>query len=274
VRSAENREDLVASSGDTGRMQDPTRRSDDRTVLCAEGLRKRFGDTQAVDGISIHIAPGERVGIVGPNGAGKTTTLLMLLGAIEPDEGTIELVGHRLPEGRSPAMAQVGFAAGYLPLPERLTVMETLDLFGTLSGVADPRGEARQVLAELGIERLAHQKVESLSSGQGTLVGFAKAVIHHPRLVVLDEPTASLDPDVAMRVRDRLEWMNAEHHATLLLTSHDMREVERLTTRVIFLRAGRIIADGPAEQVVDEAGYPDLETMFLAEAARLREEAV
>ena len=243
-------------------------------VLQAEGLRKRFEDTQAVDGVSLTIEPGERVGIVGPNGAGKTTTLLMLLGAIEPDEGSIELVGHRLPAGRSAAMARVGFAAGYLPLPDRLTVIETLELFGTLSGLDDPVRTAREVLGELGIGHLADQRTESLSSGQGTLVGFAKAVIHHPELIVLDEPTASLDPDVAMRVRDRLERMNAEHHATLLLTSHDMREVERLTTRVVFLRSGRVIADGPAAQVVAEAGHPDLESMFLAEAARLRETAL
>jgi ABC-2 type transport system ATP-binding protein len=243
-------------------------------VLHAQGLRKAFGVTQAVDGVSIEILPGERVGIVGPNGAGKTTTLLMLLGAIEPDDGTIDLVGHRLPEGRGPAMEQVGFAAGYLPLPTKLTVTETLELFGTLYGVADPPGAARAVLGELGISHLAGQRVDSLSSGQGTLVGFAKAVIHRPRLIVLDEPTASLDPDVAMRVRDRLEHMNAEHHATLLLTSHDMREVERLTTRVVFLRAGRVIADGAPAAVVAEAGHPDLETMFLAEAARLRGEEV
>jgi ABC-2 type transport system ATP-binding protein len=245
-----------------------------RPVLRATGLRKRFEQTQAVDGLSLEIAPGERVGIVGPNGAGKTTTLLMLLGAIEPDEGTIDLVGHRLPRGRSAAMAEVGFAAGYLPLPERMTAIETLELFGTLSGVADARARGREVLDELGIAHLADQRVDSLSSGQGTLVGFAKAVMHHPRLIVLDEPTASLDPDVAMRVRDRLELMNEEREATLLLTSHDMREVERLTTRVVFLRSGRIIADGPAARIVAEAGYPDLETMFLAEAARLREEAV
>ena len=243
-------------------------------VLRAEGLRKRFGTTQAVDGVSLEILPGERVGIVGPNGAGKTTMLLMLLGAIEPDDGTIELVGHHLPEGRGPAMERVGFAAGYLPLPDRLTVLETLELFGSLYGIEAPRTAALEALTELGIDRLADQKVESLSSGQGTLVGFAKAVIHHPQLIVLDEPTASLDPDVAMRVRDRLEFMNSEHEATLLLTSHDMREVERLTSRVIFLRHGRVIADGPAAVVVAEAGYPDLETMFLAEAARLRGEAV
>lgn len=243
-------------------------------TLRAKGLCKRFGETQAVDEFSIEIAPGDRVGIVGPNGAGKTTTLLMLLGAIEADEGTIELVGHRLPEARSRAMERVGFAAGYLPLPDRLTVLETLELFGTLYGLANPRARATEILGELGIDRLADQRVESLSSGQGTLVGFAKAVIHHPELVVLDEPTASLDPDVAMRVRDRLEWMNSEHRATLLLTSHDMREVESLTDRVVFLRDGRIVADGPAEIIVAESGYPDLETMFLAEAARLRKEAV
>jgi ABC-2 type transport system ATP-binding protein len=243
-------------------------------VLEARGLRKRFGDTCAVDGIDLTIRRGERVGIVGPNGAGKTTTLLMLLGAIEPDEGSVELVGHRLPDGRSAAMERVGFAAGYLPLPDRLTVVETLELFGTLAGVDAPSRRVRDVLAELGIERLARQRVESLSSGQATLVGFAKAVLHEPDLIVLDEPTASLDPDVAMRVRDRLERSNAEHDATLLLTSHDMREVERLTTRVVFVRSGRVIADGPAEDVVAAAGHPDLETMFLVEAARHREESV
>lgn len=243
-------------------------------VLRALGLRKSFDGTTAVDGIDLEIRRGERVGIVGPNGAGKTTTLLMLLGAIEPDEGTIEVVGRPFPGGRARAMERVGFAAGYLPLPERMTVRETLVLFATLYGVADPATATAEVLDELGVSHLAGQRCESLSSGQGTLVGFAKAVIHRPELIVLDEPTASLDPDVAMRVRDRLEFMNTEHEATLLLTSHDMREVERLTTRVVFLRAGRIIANGPAAAVVAEAGYPDLETMFLAEAARLREEAV
>jgi ABC-2 type transport system ATP-binding protein len=246
----------------------------DHLAVHAEGLHKQFDGTTAVDGLSLRIAAGERVGIVGPNGAGKTTTLLMLLGAIEPDRGTIDLVGERLPHGRSAAMTRVGFAAGYLPLPERMTVMETLELFGTLYGVAAPRTRAAEVLDELQIGRLADQRVDSLSSGQGTLVGFAKAVIHHPELIVLDEPTASLDPDVALRVRDRLEQMNEERQATLLLTSHDMREVEELTTRVIFLRSGRIIADGPAAQVAADAGHPDLESMFLAEAARLREEAV
>ena len=255
-------------------MEQPTTPTGPDVVLRASRLRKDFGDTRAVDDVSITIHAGERVGIVGPNGAGKTTTLLMLLGAFEPDHGTIDIAGHRLPGGRSDAMTRVGFAAGYLPLPSGLTVTETLELFGRLYGVADPTTRAAEVLDELHIDRLAGQKVESLSSGQGTLVGFAKAVIHHPRLIVLDEPTASLDPDVAMRVRDRLEHMNSERNATLLLTSHDMREVAELTTRVVFLRQGRIIADGPPDQVVASHGHADLESMFLAEAARVREQEV
>ena len=243
-------------------------------MLFADDLHKTFESTRAVDGISVSIGRGERVGIVGPNGAGKTTTLLMLLGAIEPDSGTVELVGELLPAGRSRAMERVGFAAGYLPLPERMTVWETLTMFATLYGVADPVTAATTILDELSITHLSGQLTESLSSGQGTLVGLAKALIHQPELIVLDEPTASLDPDVAMRVRDRLGAMNADHGTTVLLTSHDMREVEQLTDRVIFLRAGRIIADGPPDEVVAASGHPDLESMFLAEAARLREEVV
>lgn len=243
-------------------------------VLAARGLRKRFDDVDAVDGVTLRIRRGERVGIVGPNGAGKTTTLLMLLGAISPDDGTVDLVGHRLPQGRSAAMEHVGFAAGYLPLPDRLTVLETLHFFAGLYGLADPHAAVEAVMDELSIRRLASQRCESLSSGQGTLVGIAKAVLHQPRLLILDEPTASLDPDVALRVRDRLERLNAELHVTLLLTSHDMREVERLTDRVVFLRSGRVIADGHPSAVVSESGHPDLETMFLAEAARRREEEV
>mgnify|MGYP001035677949 FL=1 len=243
-------------------------------VLRAEGLHKRFGATRAVQGVSLRIRAGERVGIVGPNGAGKTTSLLMLLGAVSPDAGTVDLVGHRLPGGRSEAMRRVGFAAGYLPLPDRLTVLETLHFFAELYGVERPGARVGAVLDELSIRHLAGQHCESLSSGQATLVGIAKAVLHHPRLVVLDEPTASLDPDVAIRVRDRLELLNAEHDVTLLLTSHDMREVERLTDRVVFLRDGQVIADGHPAEVVAGSGHADLEAMFLAEAARRREEQV
>ncbi len=246
--------------------------SREHAVLDVRDVAKRFGPVQAVDGISLTVPAGQRIGIIGPNGAGKTTTLLMLLGAIDPDRGSIDLLGHRLPEGRSAAMEHVGFAAGYLPLPDRLRVHEALRFFAELHDVQDPGRVVDDIIEELDIGYLRDSSCMSLSSGQATLVGIAKAVMHRPRLVVLDEPTASLDPDVALRVRDALARLNREHRTALLLTSHDMREVETLTERVVFLREGRILADGPPAAVVADAGHESLEAMFLAEAVRMRGE--
>ena len=241
-----------------------------RPVVAARAVRKRFDDVQAVDGVDLVVGGGERVGIVGPNGAGKTTLLLMLLGAIDPDQGQVELLGRPLPAGRSAAMEGVGFAAGYLPLPDRLRVHEALRFFADLHDHPDPSADVDRVIEELDIGHLRDKPCMSLSSGQATLVGIAKAVMHRPRLVVLDEPTASLDPDVALRVRDALARLNREHRTALLLTSHDMREVETLTERVVFLRDGRVLADGSPGAVVADAGYATLEEMFLAEAVRMR----
>lgn len=238
--------------------------------VVARDLSKTFGATRAVDHVDLVVPTGQRVGIVGPNGAGKTTTLLMILGAIAPDTGSVELLGHRLPERRTRAMLHVGFAAGYLPLPGKLRVREALQFFAELADRPDPVTDVDQVLAELHLGHVAGQRCESLSSGQQTLVGIAKAVLHRPRLVVLDEPTASLDPDVALRVRDQLVMLNRDHATTLLLTSHDMREVEALTERVVFLRSGRVLADGPAPEIVAQGGHDSLEEMFLAEAQRMR----
>ena len=243
-------------------------------VLVATRLRKRFKGVTAVEEVSLAIAPGERTALLGPNGAGKTTTLLMLLGAVEPDEGTVEILGHRLPKGRSQAMTGVGFAAGYLPLPDRLRVREVLATFGRLYGMADPAEAVQAGLDRFGIGHLGDRMGSQLSSGQRTLVGIVKAVLHRPRLLVLDEPTASLDPDVAHRVRDGLERLCAEDGTALLVTSHDMDEVERLCSRVVFLAAGRIVADGSPEEVASAAGTEDLTGYFLhlaAERDRLAE---
>ena len=245
-------------------------------VLVATELRKRFKGTTAVDGVSLTIPPGSRTALLGPNGAGKTTTLLMLLGAIEPDEGTVEILGHRLPRGRSQAMSGVGFAAGYLPLPDRLRVSEVLTTFGRLYGMADPAPAVAAGLERFGIGHLGDRMGSQLSSGQRTLVGIVKAVLHRPRLLVLDEPTASLDPDVASRVRDGLERLCEEDGTALLVTSHDMVEVERLCSRVVFLAAGRIVADGSPADVAQAAGTDDLTGYFLhlaAERDRLAEAA-
>jgi ABC-2 type transport system ATP-binding protein len=235
-------------------------------VLRTSGLKKRFGGVAAVDGLDLVVGAGERVALLGPNGAGKTTTLLMLLGVVAPDEGWIEIAGQRLPRGRSAAMAQVGFAAGYLPLPERLKVDEYLRFYGQLYGVADPDIEG--ALDRFGITHLARARGTQLSSGQRTLVGIIKAVLHQPRLLVLDEPTASLDPDVALRVRTGLQDLCRDEGTTLFVTSHNMLEVERLCDRVVFLAAGRVVADGTPAEVAGRFGGADLETVFLHLAGR------
>ncbi len=241
-------------------------------VLQARDLVKRFGDVRAVNGVTVTVAPGERVGFLGPNGAGKTTTLLMLLGAITPDEGSIELCGHRLPRGRSKAMEQVGFAAGYLPLPERLRVKEALGVFGGLYGVRDEKAAAAEALERFRIPHLADRLCNELSSGQRTLVGIAKSILHRPRLLVLDEPTASLDPDVAQRVRAGLLDVCTQDGTALLVTSHDMREVEILAERVVFLARGQVVADDTPAAIASAFGHADLEGVFLALAGAEPEE--
>ena len=232
-------------------------------ALSARALVKQFKRVRAVDGVDLTVGAGERVALLGPNGAGKTTTLMMLLGVITPDSGVVELLGHPLPGERSAAMEQVGFAAGYLPLPERLRVREFLELFADLYGLSDRRDAVARGLARFRIEELAGAMGNELSSGQRTLVGIVKATLHNPPLLILDEPTASLDPDVAHRVRSGLERLCAEDGTALLVTSHNMQEVERLCSRVVFLAGGRVVANGTAEQVVARFGSSDLEGVFL-----------
>jgi ABC-2 type transport system ATP-binding protein len=236
-------------------------------ALVAEGLVKDYRRARAVDGVSLRVAPGERVALLGPNGAGKTTTLFMLLGLVAPDEGHVTLLGHPLPKERTKALAGVGFAAGYLPLPEKLRVREYLTLYGDLYGLPSALDAARTALARFQIPHLESALGTELSSGQKTLVGIAKATMHAPRLLVLDEPTASLDPDVALRVRTGLQSLCDDEGTALLVTSHNMVEVERLCERVVFLSAGRIVADGSAAEVAAVFGQGDLEEVFIHLAA-------
>jgi ABC-2 type transport system ATP-binding protein len=239
--------------------------TDDHAVpaLRATALVKDYRRGRAVDGVDLQVAQGERVGLLGPNGAGKTTTLLMCLGAVSPDAGTIEILGYRLPKQRSKAMTQVGFGAGYLPLPERMRVGEYLRMFARLEGMRDPGGAAEIGLDRFGIGHLGRAMGTELSSGQKTLVGIVKAALHRPRLLVLDEPTASLDPDVALRVRTGLERLCTEDGTALLVTSHNMVEVGRLCERVVFLSAGRVVANGSPEEIAQRFGRDDLEGVFL-----------
>lgn len=231
-------------------------------VLCVDDLKKTFGPKEAVRGISFSVGSGEAVGLLGPNGAGKTTTLMMLLGAVTPDSGAITIYGYAIPDERAKAMNNVGFAAGYLPMPGRLSVAEGLAFFARLSGNSKPKGAVAEVLDRLAIGHLSKAKADTLSSGQRTLVGIAKAIIHKPKLLILDEPTASLDPDVADRVRQAVGDLN-DDGVSLLITSHDMVEVEQLCHRVLLLKAGRILANDNPRALVSKYGKDDLTGVFL-----------
>ncbi|MEO6714012.1 MAG: ABC transporter ATP-binding protein [Mycobacteriales bacterium] len=232
-------------------------------VLTARGLVKEYRRGRAVDGIDLTVRAGEQVALLGPNGAGKTTTLLMCLGVVQPDAGWVEINGLRLPKKRAAAMENVGFAAGYLPLPDRLRVAEYLRLYADLYRVRDAKGAVAEALDRFGIAHLSRAMGTELSSGQKTLIGIAKATMHRPSLLVLDEPTASLDPDVALRVRTGLSALCADEGTALLITSHNMVEVERLCERVVFLAAGRIVADGTPDDVAALFGRGDLEGVFI-----------
>jgi ABC-2 type transport system ATP-binding protein len=232
-------------------------------VLRAHQLVKHYGSTRAVDGVDLVVRAGEKVALLGPNGAGKTTTLMMLLGVLTPDSGSVEICGYRVPGQRTEAVQNVGFSAGYMPLAERLSVREFLRLYGQLYGIDVPDPRIDQGLARFRIAHLADALSTNLSSGQRTLIGIVKATLHRPSLLVLDEPTASLDPDIALWVREGLDELCREEGTALLITSHNMVEIERLCERVVFLSSGRVIADDSPEAVAAEFGRDDLEGVFL-----------
>src|SRR6266511_3913439 len=226
-------------------------------ILEARGLVKRFGPVTAVDHVSFEVGEGQVIGLLGPNGAGKTTTLHMLLGLVTPDGGSVRLFGEDLAHNRLRALSQVNFAAGYVHLPGALTVEESLIVFARMYAVRRPRQRVNQ-LGELRKRRVRH-----LSSGQQTRVQIAKALVNEPVLLVLDEPTASLDPDAGDRVRQLLLRLARETGRAMLITSHNMREVERMCDLIHFMAAGRIVATGSAAELASTYGVDDLEAVFL-----------
>ena len=237
-------------------------------VLDARGLVKDYRRDRAVDGIDLVIHAGERVALLGPNGAGKTTTLLMILGVVSPDQGAVSICGFDLAHQRSRAAECVGFAAGYLPLTERMRVREYLRLYAQLYGIAEPNPLIDEGLERFRIADLAGAMGTELSSGQRTLYGIVRATLHRPRLLVLDEPTASLDPDVAQRVRAGLLDLCDRDGTSLLMTSHDMSDVVEVCERVVFLSHGSIVADGTPATVASAYGHGDLKGVFLHLAER------
>ena len=235
-------------------------------VLVARELRKAYGDMVAVDGISFQVGHGEIVGLLGPNGAGKTTTINMVLGVLAPDGGSVRACGFDLAVHRSRALQHTNFAAVYAPLPGNLTVEQNLRVMGLLYGVKGLAGRIETLLGQLDLVRFRSTKCGVLSSGEQTRVSLAKALLNRPALLLLDEPTASLDPATARDIRARIHDYTRESGAGVLWTSHNMVEVAEVCDRVLFLSHGRILLEGDPRTLPAEHGKATLEDLFVTVA--------
>ncbi len=244
------------------REEQADRDSVDLPVM-VRGLTKRYGSVTAVDHISFSIEPGTTVALLGGNGAGKTTTIAMLLGLITPSAGEVRVFGADMSRNRYDVAQRMNFQSPYVDLPARLTVKQNLTVYAGLYGVANAAERIAYVAEHLQIETLLNRATGKLSAGQKTRVGLAKALLNAPELLLLDEPTASLDPDTADWIRHKLKDYAQSRKATLLLASHNMAEVERLADRVILLQAGRIIEDDTPKALVASYGRETLEDVFL-----------
>lgn len=232
-------------------------------VLKVSKLTKRFGNFTAVDGVSFDIHPGEILGLLGPNGAGKTTTIQMLLGVVTPTSGSIEAFGLDLFTHREAVLQQINFSSTYIAMPQSLTVEENLWVVARLYGVTDIADRVDQIVAKLEMKEFRQKVTRKLSSGQLTRLTLAKALLTGPRLLFLDEPTASLDPDIAHKIRSILKEEQRSSGLSILYTSHNMREMEEMSDRIIFLQRGRLVAEGTAQAIIERFGKADLEEVFL-----------
>jgi ABC-2 type transport system ATP-binding protein len=232
-------------------------------AIAVDQLVKVYKSTRAVDGISFALEAGSITGLLGGNGAGKTTTLAMILGLVLPTSGAISVLGAQMPRQRYQVLHKINFESPYMDLPHRLTVRQNLNVFGRLYAVEDLEGHIRSLAQELDLGEFLDRPVGKLSAGQKTRVALAKALINSPQVLLLDEPTASLDPDTADWVRGRLEVFRRQRAATVLLASHNMAEVERLCERVIIMKRGRIEDDDAPRRLLVRYGRDTLEDVFL-----------
>lgn len=241
-------------------------------TIAVDALVKDYGPIRAVDGISFAVAPGSTTALLGGNGAGKSTTIGMIMGLVKPTSGTVTVLGTDMARRRHDVLHRMNFESPYVDMPHRLTVRQNLTVFGMLYGVADIRGRIVALAAALELTDLLDRPSGKLSAGQKTRVALAKALINEPEVMLLDEPTASLDPDTADWIRSHLERYRGARGATILLASHNMGEVERLCDRVIMLKQGRIEDDAAPGELVRRYGRSNLEEVFL-DVARGRKEA-
>jgi len=236
------------------------------TVLEVCELCRSYGDLQAVDRVSFQVGPREIVGLLGPNGAGKTTTINMVLGVLQPTSGSIHIDGVDLGSRRSQALERTNFAAVYAPLPGNLTVRQNLRIFGMIYGVEGLARRIDEVLEFFDLRALGDTRCGVLSSGEQTRVSLAKAMLNRPHLLLLDEPTASLDPATARDIRRIIRDFTDQGPGGVLWTSHNMHEVEAVCDRVLFLSRGRILLEGNPRTLPEEHGKESLDDLFVAVA--------
>jgi ABC-2 type transport system ATP-binding protein len=236
------------------------------SVLIVDSLSKRYTGLTAVDGISFEVRENEIVGLLGPNGAGKTTTINMILGVLEPTSGSIRIEGIDVIAHRSKALERTNFAAVYAPLPGNLTVYRNLRIFGLVYGVKRLSERIDQLVSEFELERFRNVNAGVLSSGEQTRLCLAKAMLNEPHLLLLDEPTASLDPATAQDIRAKIREFASRQQCGVLWTSHNMYEVEDVCDRVLLLSRGKILLEGDPKTLPGKHGKDSLEELFIAVA--------
>ncbi len=231
--------------------------------VAVSALRKVFGDVMAVDAINFELAPSTITALLGGNGAGKTTTIAMLMGLVIPTSGEARVFGVDMATQRHKVLHRMNFESPYVDIPQRLTVRQNLDVFARLYGVRDVGRRIDELNETLKLAEIIDRPYGKLSAGQKTRASLAKALLNVPELLLLDEPTASLDPDTADWVRGTLQSYCTDHQASIVLASHNMAEVERLADRVIMLEKGRIVADETPAALISRFGRSTLEEVFL-----------
>ncbi|MGC9602984.1 MAG: ABC transporter ATP-binding protein [Minisyncoccia bacterium] len=233
-------------------------------VLRVDNLKKVYGKTVAVDGISFIVRPNEIVGLLGPNGAGKTTTINTILSVLKPTDGSIRIGGDDISKHRSKTLSRTNFAAVYTQVPGNLTVLQNLYIFGLIYNVPNLRQRIDEIITEFDLENFRDVRCGVLSSGEQTRVGLAKAMLNKPYLLLLDEPTASLDPSTAQIMRQKIRDYATQGAGGILWTSHNMYEVSDVCDRILFLSHGKILLEGDPKTLPREHGKKNLEELFIA----------
>ena len=234
-----------------------------KPVIEINNLNKYYGNTLAVKNINFKIYKGSIIGLLGPNGCGKSTTMGMMLGLIKPTSGTVVIDGQNIENNRTSSLEKMNFISPYIELPKKLTVEENLKVYGRLYGVKNLESKISEIMEKLNLTEFKKRKTGELSSGQKNRVSLAKALINDPKILLLDEPTASLDPDVGDYIRSFIEDFASKKGVTILLASHNMNEVERLCHEVMMMKNGEIIDKGKSNDLINKHGRKNLEEVFL-----------